>query len=274
VSGLLGLARRQATAHRAVPVAFLLLVLLVSGVVTAWPRLLAGVDDRQTTHEISGASPLSRDVVAVLPDSWPLLEPPPAGSTPFEPEVERNVGGILHTLEDLRAAQPEPLRSMLGEPLFWVATPTFEVEPPPDPIIGRQALHLKVDPQLPDRVELTEGRWPEPPTVVDPFAALSDVERVALTLDEEVELIDAAIAASGAFEVAISAPAAEVLQWEVGTERRVGGHTVPLLLAGTFTALDPEAGFWAHNPHSAEPSVVDDLNLGTSAQVAAYVNPA
>lgn len=124
MTGLLGLARRQATAHRAVPVALVLLVLLVAGVVTAWPRLLAGVDDRQTTHEITAASPVARDVLAVLPGSWPLLAPPAPGSTPFEPEVEENLGGMLVALEELRAAQPEPLRSMLGDPLFWIETPS------------------------------------------------------------------------------------------------------------------------------------------------------
>src|SRR5699024_10490254 len=123
MTGLLGLARRQATAHRAVPVALVLLVLLVAGVVTAWPRLLSGVDDRQTTHEIAGASPLSRDVVAVLPGSWPFLPPPERGTTPFEPEVEERLGGVHAALEELRAEQPEPLRRMLGDPLFWVETP-------------------------------------------------------------------------------------------------------------------------------------------------------
>ncbi len=271
---LLTLARRQATAHRAVPVALLLLVLLVAGVVTAWPRLLAGVDDRQTTHEIAGASPLTRDVVAVVPDRWPRPAPPQPGRTPFEPAVEENVGGLLVALEELRAAQPEPLRSMLGDPHFWVATPPFEVEPPPEPVIGSQRLMLKVDPQLAEHVELTAGRLPEPPTPVDPYAGLDDVERVTLTLDEETALIDAAIEASGPVEVLLSEASARTLEWEVGTERRVVGHTVPVLLSGTFAADDPAADFWTHNPSSAEPHVVDDLNLGTSATAAAYVHPA
>lgn len=274
MTGLLTLARRQALAHRAVPVALILLVLLVAGVVTAWPRLLAGVDDRQTTHEISGASPLARDVVAVLPDRRPELAAPEPGTTPFEPAVEENLGGVLAALEELRAAQPEPLRSMLGDPQFWVETVPFSVQPPPDPLMGTQNLTLKQDPQLADHVELVAGRWPEPPTPVDPYAGLTEQQRLALSLDEDTALVAAAIEASGALEVALSAPAANILQWEVGTERRVIGNTVPLLLTGTFEATDPDAGFWAHNPSSAEPHVVDDLNLGTSATAAAYVHPA
>lgn len=274
MTGLLTLARRQAAAHRAVPVALVLLVLLVAGLVTAWPRLLAGVDDRQTTHEISAASPLTRDVVAVLPDRRPWLAAPEPGSTPFEPAVEENLGGVLTALEERRAEQPEPLRSMLGDPQFWVETPPFGVEPPPDALMGSQSLTLKQDPQLEDHVELVAGRWPEPPTPADPYERLTDEQRLALDLDEETALVAAAIEASGALEVALSAPAAEVLQWEVGTERRVIGNTVPVLLTGTFEAADPDAGFWAHNPSSAEPHVVDDLNLGTSATAAAYVHPA
>ncbi len=274
MKGLLGLARRQATAHRAVPVALVLLVLLVAGVVTAWPRLLAGIDDRQTTHEISGSSPLARDVVAVLPGSWPWLPPPEPGSTPFEPDVEENLGSLLVALEELRAVQPEPLRSMLGDPEFWVETPDFQVQAPPEPVIGMQRLTLKLDPQLTDHVELADGRWPEPHTAVDPYAGLTDQERVALTLDEETALITAAIAASDPLEVALSASAAETLEWEVGTERRVIGMTVPLLLTGTYEPDDPGADVWAHNLNSAEAHVIDDLNLGTIGQAAAYVHPA
>lgn len=274
MSGLLRLARRQATAHRAVPVALVLLVLLVAGVVTAWPRLLAGVDDRQTTHEIAGASPLARDVVAVLPGSWPHLPAPAPGSTPFEPDVEENLGGVLVALEELRASQPEPLRSMLGAPQYWVETPPFDIAAPAEPLIGSQSLTLKLDPQLADHVELVEGRWPEPHTTVDPFAGLTDEERFTLTLDEETALIGAALAASDPLEVTVSASAAATLEWEVGTERRVIGNTVPVLLTGTYEPRDPGADVWAHNPNSAEAYVVDDLNLGTMGQAAAYVHPA
>ncbi|WP_454084622.1 FtsX-like permease family protein [Georgenia sp. Marseille-Q6866] len=273
MSGLLGLARRQATAHRAVPVALALLVLLVAGVATAWPRLLTGVDDRQVTHEIAATSPLSRDVVGVLPTEWPRLDPPPPGSTPYPPDVEANLGGVHVALEELRAAQPEPLRTLLGEPSFWLQSQPAEVAPPPDPVIGRQWLRLTVDPQLAERVTLTDGRWPEAPAPVDPFAGLTDAERWALTLDEEATLVDAAIAASGPLELVLSAPAAEVLEWEVGTERRFAGNTVPALLTGTYEVDDPGADYWDHNLYSAEPHVVDDLNLGTAATAAAYLDP-
>ncbi|PYF96817.1 putative ABC transport system permease protein [Georgenia satyanarayanai] len=273
MSGLLGLARRQATAHRAVPVALLLLVLLVSAVVTAWPRLLAGVDDRQVTHEIAATSPLSRDVVGVLPGGLPRLPAPPAGSTPFPPDVEENLGGLYAALEELRAAQPEPLRDLLGDPSFWLQSEPAEIEPPPDPLMGRQRLRLTVDPYLADRVTLVAGRWPEPHIPVDPYAELAEGREGLLTVEERLVLVNAAIAASEPLEVLLSAPAADVLEWEVGTERRITGNTVPALLTGTYEVTDPRADHWAHNLYSAQPYVVDDLNLGTSAEAAAYLAP-
>src|SRR5690606_40344120 len=123
-------------------------------------------------------------------------------------------------------------------------------------------------PKLADHAHLAPCRWTDPPTPASPCAGLTEQQRRALSLGEDTALVAAAIEASGALEVALSAPAANILQWEVGTERRVIGNTVPLLLTGTFEATDPDAGFWAHNPSSAEPHVVDDLNLGTSATAA------
>lgn len=272
--GLLRLTWRQATAHRAVPAALVLLVLLVATVATAWPRLMAGVDDRQTTYEVAAASPLARDVVAVLPGVWPQLPPPEPGSTPFEPAVEERLGGLLVALEEVRADQPEPLRGMLGDPELWVQTAEFAIVPPPDPQIGRQFLSLKVDPQLTDHVELVAGQWPQAPQIVGPDDGLSREEQLALTLDDQAQRRRAAIEATGPLEVAISAPAAEILEWEVGTERQVSGETVPVLLTGVFAADDLQADVWAHNGRSAEPYVVDDLNLGTAASAAAYLHPA
>lgn len=271
--GLLRLTRRQAAAHRSVPVALVLLVLLVAGVVTAWPRLLADVDDRQTTHEIAGASALDRDVVGVLPSMWPSFEIPEPGSTPFEPAVEENVGGIHVALEELRAEQPQPLRSMLGDPRFWVMTSRLQLVVPEGAAIGRQDVSLKVEPQLEDDVTLVDGEWPDAPVLLDPFADLTDAERGELMADDYAELEAAAVAAMGPFEVALSAPAAEALEWEVGTERQAAGHPMPLLLTGTFEADDLDSGYWVHNPFSAEPYIIDDLNLGTSGHAAAYMNP-
>ena len=273
MTGLLGLARRQALAHRAVPVALALLVLLVAGVVTAWPRMLAGVDDRQTTHEIAGASSLTRDVIGVLPSRWPFFEAPEPGSTPFEPDVEANVGGILVALEDLRAEQPQPLRAMLGDPRFWVMTSRFQLAVPEGAAIGAQSVSLKVEPQLQDNVTLVDGRWPDAPVVVDPLAGLTRAELGELMAQDYAELEAAAVAATGPVEIALAAPTAEILEWEIGIERRVAGEPWPLVLTGTFEADDLDSGYWVHNPYSAEPEIIDDLNLGTSGYAAAYLNP-
>lgn len=274
MTGVLGLVRRQASAHRAVPVALALLVLLVAGVVTAWPRMLAGVDDRQTTHELAGASSLTRDVIGVLPSTWPWFGPPDPGSTPFEPDVEANVGGVLAALEERRAEQPEPLRSMLGDPQFWVATSRLQLGVPEGAALGSQSVSLKVAPQLIDHAALVEGRWPDVPEIVDPFAGRTEEELSELSQVEYTDLLAAVFEETPPFEVALSAPAAEALEWQVGTERRASGEPMPLLLTGVFEAHDLDSGYWVHNPSSAEPDIVDDLNLGTSGHTAAYLSPA
>ena len=272
--GLLRLARRQALAHRAVPVALALLVLLVAGVVTAWPRMLADVDDRQTTHEVDAASVLTRDVVGVLPGMWPWLGAPEPGSTPFAPDVEENVGGVLTALDDIRAEQPQPLRDMLGDPQFWVMSEPLWLAVPEGAALGSQSVSLKVAPQLQDNVLLDHGRWPDAPEIIDPFEGLTYEELNALTNNEYAELLSTVYDTTPPFEVALATPAADALEWEVGTARRVAGNPMPLLLTGTFAAQDPGADYWVHNPSSAEPLIIDDLNLGTSGYAAAYLSPA
>lgn len=274
MTGLLGLARRQALAHRAVPVALALLVFLVAGVVTAWPRMLAGVDDRQTTHELSAASNRTRDVVSVLPGQWLRLGTPEHGSTPFAPDVEANLGGIHRALEQLRAEQPEPLRAMLGDPRFWVMGSRLELVAPDQAELGSQHLSLKVEPQLDQDVTLLDGRWPDAPEIVDPLAAVPAEELDRLTPEEYDDLLADAHDEMAPFEIVLSAPAAEALEWQVGEERHVAREPIRLLLTGVFEADDPGAGFWTHNPYSAEPLIVDDLNLGTSGHAAAYLHPA
>lgn len=273
----LRLVRRTATAHASVPLALAVLVALVSLVAAAWPRLLADVEDRQVAHELTRAGALGRDVVAVVPGRW-LQLPDPAVPVPGVPDLPDDVarvhGGNFAFLTQVRADQPEPLRSLLGDPHLTVESAPFAVAPAPDGQIGSPELTLKVDPLLAEHVELTAGRWPEAPRVVQPFDDLTEEQYRALTVEEVAERRARADAATGAMEVLLGEAAAEALEWPVGTDRAVPGTGVPLRLVGTFRPLDTDDPFWAHNPHSADAHVVDDLNLGTSAVASAYLSPA
>ncbi|MEE6295824.1 FtsX-like permease family protein [Georgenia wangjunii] len=275
MTGLPGLAWRQLRANRAVPLALAVLVLLVSFVVTAWPRVLADVDDRQVAHEIDGVSVLRRDVISVQLGQWPVPAPPEPGTTDLAPDVEASVGGLFAGLSELRAAQPLPFRAVLGEPRATVESAEVAIRPVEGGDIGRPAVSFKSDPYLTDHVDLAAGEWPAEPPTADPLAGLTEAEYRALSEEELAALLaEAEALLARPVEVALSVDAAEVLQWDVGAEREVPGSERTILLTGTFTALDPDEDYWGHNPRSAAPYVVDDLNLGTSASAAAYVHPA
>ncbi|WP_136518802.1 FtsX-like permease family protein [Cellulomonas telluris] len=271
------LVRRTAAAHASVPLALAVLVVLVSLAATAAPRLLGDVGDRQVSHEVARAGPLDRDVVAVVPGRWPRL-PAPADDAPGAAGLPADAvavhGGNLAFLERVRAEQPEPLRSVLGDPHLTVETGAVRIAAVPGGAVGSPEVTLKVDPLLGEHVELVAGEWPAAPTVVQPFDDLTDEQYRDLTVEEVAERRARADAATGAFEVALAEAAAEALEWPVGTERAVPGTGVPLRLTGTFRPRDPDESFWAHNPHSASAHVVDDLNLGTSAVASAYLSPA
>ena len=267
------LVRRTAAAHASVPLALGLLVVLVALAATAWPRLLAGVGDRQVTHEVARAGPLSRDVVAVVPGAWPR-PPAPADGAGLPADVAAVHAGNLAFLDRVRAEQPEPLRSILGDPHLTVETGRVRIAAAPEGVVGSPEVTLKVDPLLGEQVELTAGAWPAAPTVVQPFDDLTQEQYRDLTVGEVADRRARADAATGALEVVLAEAAAQTLEWPVGSERTVPGTGVPLRLTGTFRPVDPDAPFWAHNPHSASAHVVDDLDRGTSAVASAYLDPA
>lgn len=269
------LVRRTAAAHASVPLALAVLVVLVSLAATAAPRLLGDVGDRQVRHEVTRAGPLDRDVVAVVPGRWPRLPAPAApGAAALPADAAAVHAGNLAFLERVRAEQPEPLRSVLGDPHLTVETAPVRIAAAPGGAVGSPEVTLKVDPLLHEQVELTAGAWPAAPVVVQPFDDLTEEQYRDLPVEEVAERRARADAATGAFEVALAEAAAQALEWSVGAERVVPGTGVPLRLTGTFRPRDPDAPFWAHNPHSAAAHVVDDLNLGTSAVASAYLSPA
>ena len=249
---------RQFAAHRAVSLALAVVVLLVAVVVTAWPRAVAATNTAQVEHVLSTATPLQRDVVAVsqsVPDAGPA---DPAGATGLDPGAEELWGAFAQGLDALRAAQAEPLRSTLGDPGFTVEDDARDLPEIPGNDVRFPSGALKVDPYLDRHVTLVEGEWPGP--VADPAAPDGSVGQDGT---------------SGAqvLDVVVSADAADVLGWAVGDVHAVDPLT-SVRLTGTFAADDPDEDYWQHNPYSAAPQVVDDLNLGRSARTAMYLDPA
>jgi len=249
---------RQFAAHRAVSLALAVVVLLVAVVVTAWPRAVAATNTAQVEHVLSTATPLQRDVVAVsqsVPDAGPA---DPAGATGLDPGAEELWGAFAQGLDALRAAQAEPLRSTLGDPGFTVEDDARDLPEIPGNDVRFPSGALKVDPYLDRHVTLVEGEWPGP--VADPAAPDGSVGQDGTSGPQVLDVV-------------VSADAADVLGWAVGDVHAVDPLT-SVRLTGTFAADDPDEDYWQHNPYSAAPQVVDDLNLGRSARTAMYLDPA
>ncbi|MCB7136531.1 FtsX-like permease family protein [Cellulosimicrobium marinum] len=258
------LAARQFAAHRSVSVALAVVVLLVAAVVTAWPRAVAATDTAQVEHVLSTSTALQRDVVAVsqtVPDVGPA---DPAGVTGLDPDVEATWGAFAQGLAQLRDDQAEPLRTALGDPAFTVEDEARTLPEIPGNDVRFPSGALKVDPHLAEHVTLVDGAWPGPVTE----ASATPGAAAGVDASGEVRAVTAQ-----QLDVVTSAEAAEVLGWSVGDVHEMDALTA-VRLTGVFEADDPEAEYWQHNPYSAAPQVVDDLNLGRSARTALYLDPA
>lgn len=255
---------RQFAAHRAVSVALAVVVLLVAFVVTAWPRAVAATNTAQVEHVLSTSTPLQRDVITVSQSAPDLGPAEPAGSTGLDAGAEEAWGAFVQGLTTLRDDQPEPLRTALGDPAF-----TIEDEARALPEVAGNDVRfpsgvLKIDPRLAEHVTLVAGEWPGP--VEEPVP--SGDGTAVVDADGTVHVIGAQV-----LDVVTSAEAADVLGWSVGDVHELDALT-RVRLTGTFEAVDPADDYWQHNPYSAAPQVVDDLNLGRSARTALYLDAA
>ncbi|WP_265520879.1 ABC transporter permease [Oerskovia flava] len=250
------LARRQLGAHRAVSSAVAAIVLVVACVLAAAPRALTAVQTDQVAYQLSATTPLQRDLIAVqqgVPATGPAG---PGARTGLPADVDATWGAYVDGLEELRRAQPEPLRSAMGQALFSQVSEEVGLEQVPGNDVRFPSAVVKLDVYLRDHVQLTEGAWPGPVTPVDP-------DEISGATDPTVQVVD----------VVTSAEAAEVLGWAVGDEITLG-PVLAARLTGTYTPLDPDDPYWQHNPYSAAPGVEDDLNMGRSAVTTIYPDPA
>ncbi|WP_378144774.1 hypothetical protein ACFJGV_14945 [Cnuibacter sp. UC19_7] len=168
-----------------------------------------------------------------------------SGSAPSA-AVEEVWGGLLGALDDLRAQQPEPLRSALGDPRAAVVFDPVPVGPlvPGTPTRASQ-LALSLAPSFETAVTTTSAPGP----------AASD----------------------GAVPVALSAPVAAEMGWTVGEERLLvlpPGGTLPVVLERTFEPLDPDADLWTHVQSALSPTLIQTGDGGTIAQGAGFVDAA
>ncbi|MGD8200488.1 FtsX-like permease family protein [Ornithinimicrobium sp. W1679] len=254
-----GMAWRQFAADPWVSVGLALLVAVVSLLLTAVPRALQDVNDRQLAQDVGGLSALQRDVTGRW--SSTVEVPAPPGVDPWAPFEE----GATR----IRAAQPEPLRSMLQEAQMY-ARATTAVEHVPDVESGYYGADVAVhaDPDLAEHVQIVDGTLPGPwggPGVDasdDAGGGGGDVGADGGRRD-----VGADGGPGDGVPVVVLEEAAEELLWEVGD--RVG----PLVVAGTYRPLDPQDPRWQHVDNGVRMGVLFDPNRGQAALVTAFVDP-
>ena len=228
------LLRRQLAA-RPWPTALLALTLLVAAALAAAvPRLVADLDDRQLSQRLAALSAVQGDVTARwLPDlSWSHEDPWPAYEDAWE---------------SIRAAQPEPLRSLLAPAQFVARYPTTEwFTPPAETGYYRVSLETFADPRLADHATLVEGAWPR-------------LGPVTWHPDEATELV----------EIVVPRVSAERMGWRVGDQ--IGK---PFRLVGIFEPVDADDVRWEHVELGRRYLELNDPDAGVELRSGVFVDPA
>jgi hypothetical protein len=168
-------------------------------------------------------------------------------------------------LREQRAAAPEPLRGLLGEPRMMLLSDGGDPVPPaPGSDVSYVNVRTALSPDVAARITLNSGREPKPRT-----------------------------GQHAHYEILLSTASADRLDWKVGQARRMpplntgqdGGAAEPVglegapdgvggyRLVGTFSVLDPTDPFWAAMPSAAEPAVDDNLDRGITVEATAFIAP-
>lgn len=241
------------------PTALLAVVaLLTAAVLSAAPRALDRLHSAQLDAEVSGLSAEARDVS--LSPGVPLRELIPWDPTAAqEPPWE----AVLADLEAVRAAQPQPLRGVLGEPDVVLTSDAVEVKPAPGIDVNAAFVLPRAAPDITAHARLVEGDWPRMTTfgVVHPEGSVQPDWLPAGVTADEVEPV----------QVAVSRAAAEAIGWELGVVQPRVPPLPPLVLAGVYEPDDPDDDYWSHAYLGADPLLRDDPLLGKVAVMAGTV---
>ncbi|MFD7308878.1 FtsX-like permease family protein [Promicromonospora sp. NPDC059942] len=273
LSGLGLLARRQLRTSWGATAALGVVAFLAAGVLSTAPRAVATMHADQVVYETATASGPARDVISVV-DSIPgrapnggFYDPGSVGSgVPDEPDW----APFVENLDAVRAESPEPLRSVMGAPLFHVtSTDPAYTAPERSSDLAEAKVLLRTAPDLAEHAELVEGRWP---TATAGPVFVGDEQSISQPAER-----------APAFEVAVSRAVAETYGWELGGRYdnlsgsgiiALAGRYPSLVVTGIFETGDPDADYWLHHALGARASVIADPNRGLLGTATAYVDPA
>ena len=223
------LARRMFTADIWAPSLLALFVAVVSGLVTLAPRALAQADAEYLASRVGEVSAVRGDLRA----RWDT-EVAVGGSGTDDPW-----GVWFDSLNRLRAAQPEPLRGLLGSPQILAHLGAQSVFIPQGTEFYQVRVTLTANPEMTSQFELVSGRWPQPG--VSPQ--------------------------TGNVEVVLPDDVAARIGKRAGDALGEG-----IALVGTVRIADPAAPRWRFDPSLQLEQEVDPNN-GTAAAVAAFMAP-
>ncbi|MET0956502.1 MAG: hypothetical protein ABWY68_11175, partial [Cryobacterium sp.] len=236
---------RALVAFPAVLTMILAVTVALALLATTLPRAIDGVISDIVQHDVAEATPLNRDITAGGHGLYDL-----GSSAAGIPENMTAAGAaVWGRLDDqlgaFRSTLPDALRGAIGDADFTAATvPTLSSA---SGILPAE-LGLRYDPRYLSRITLTAGRAPDtaPPTLpsADPL------------------------------EVIAADSTATTIGWAIGQQRplQLMGGVQQLVLVGTFTAIDADAGYWAQATATKQPAVVPGTPPTVQAMV--FANPA
>ncbi|HEY0118275.1 MAG TPA: FtsX-like permease family protein [Cellulomonas sp.] len=230
-------------------------VALTSALAMVWPRWLAATTTAELRRDLGAASSSFVDPTTA-PGRVPLEVPLPdvagyADGTAVVPGGAAGAGAAEQTdpwaevsasLARQRAGLPEPLRSVLGDPGYWMEWKPLLT---PDAAVAdrdQMSVQPASAPQLLDHARIVDGRAP--------------------ALDEPPVGADAPLQ----LEIAMSVESAQQMRWSVGDARSAGSvgpdgeRPLDVVLVGTFQPDDPGSGYWQSSATLLRPSVVVDTN--------------
>ncbi len=249
---LFTLLHRQFRHHRAASVLLVCIILVVSGLLAAWPRAINAMYTEDLQQSVGELTASQRNMSAFAPAAPVVSDNEQAFLTPAD--LERQLASI-------RAGFPELLKSSV-EDAQWVstATETGIIGDLPDGVYELKP-SFAIAPGLLDHAALTEGRLPEP-------LSSQDLGKKPL-------------------EIILSTHSAEGARWDVG-EVRAASLASPLVpsgpadsglvtesdvvLTGIYEAKDPSAGYWSMAPALLNPTILNNPDRGDSVSATAVIH--
>ncbi|KGM14725.1 hypothetical protein N867_16700, partial [Actinotalea fermentans ATCC 43279 = JCM 9966 = DSM 3133] len=259
------LVRRQLAAEPATGALVAATVLVVSLVLSLWPRAVDALLGDDLHEQVTSLTPAQRDVTGRIA-AWFTYEPGPGAPGDADPSLEgdeldgsAHLAGWLEQLEGNRAAAGDQLWHVLGPPEAVATRPSDPIDKGPRAAgVVAETLAIRTDLRIGDRVRVVEGRAPAAYDTGGLYDAGSPLDVVR---DRPLELM-------------ASVDTADRMRWAVGETRLMTG-VVPfrVTLVGTFEAVDPDAGYWSHLESTLFPFIDEDGNVGTTVNGTAYADP-